>query len=123
MDRPSQSYLTYALADSFQAQLITAACKGEAFDTETGLPDSIHREAQTITWFEHASDYMDNKWSKIAANSRRSTLEGMIAVTCALVRETRGAPGTEQLRDALRWAFLPSRKDVDQPEPVATTLR
>ncbi len=32
----SDSFLTSGLADSFKAQLITAARKGEAFDSETG---------------------------------------------------------------------------------------
>ncbi|GIH89897.1 tyrosine-type recombinase/integrase [Planobispora siamensis] len=116
-------FVTSGLADSFRAKLIAAARAGEAFDTETGLPTSMHREQQSITWFEHALDYVAKKWPKAAANSRRSLVESMVAVTPALVREMRGTPSIEELRDALRWAFIPSRKEIDQPEEVIATLK
>ncbi|MBG0828198.1 site-specific integrase [Planomonospora sp. ID67723] len=122
-DRPfSQSFVTGALADSFRAQLITAARNGEAFDSETGLPDSMHREKQAVTWFEHAVDYVAAKWPKAAGNSRRSIIEGVLAVTPVLVRDLRGAPDTDTLREAIRWAVIPSRDQEQQPEEVIQAL-
>ena len=50
----SESFLTMALAESFRAKLITAARKGEAFDTETGLPDSMMRKLRDVSFFDHA---------------------------------------------------------------------
>jgi hypothetical protein len=35
------SFVTMALAESFHASLITAARKGEGFDTDSGLPESL----------------------------------------------------------------------------------
>ena len=40
----SASFLTMALAESFRASLITAARKGEGFDTDSGLPESMERK-------------------------------------------------------------------------------
>jgi hypothetical protein len=39
-ERRKQAHQSYALADSFRSELLTAVRKGEAFDTETGLPVS-----------------------------------------------------------------------------------
>lgn len=120
----SRSFLTRALADSSRSQLVQAARRGEAFDVESGLPESVQREQSAVTWFEHACDYIDAKWSKSAAKSRVSLVEGMTAVTLALVKTERGAPDAVQLRRALRkWAFNPSRRNDDQPEQIASALR
>ncbi|MEV4161423.1 tyrosine-type recombinase/integrase [Nonomuraea dietziae] len=118
----TSSYVTSGLADSFRSQLITAARNGEAFDTESGLPNSLHREKQAITWFEHAADYVKAKWPKAAANSRRSIVEGMVTVTPVLVRDRRGAPDLKTLRSALRWALIPSRHEDQAPEEVTVAL-
>ena len=39
--KKSLSYVTRGLADNFRAKLMRAARKGEAFDTESGLPESM----------------------------------------------------------------------------------
>ncbi|MEV0313487.1 tyrosine-type recombinase/integrase [Nonomuraea fuscirosea] len=119
----NESFTTHGLADSRRSELMTAARKGEAFDTETGLPESMHREDQDITWFQHALDYVAKKWPKASANSRRSIVESMIAVTPALARNLRGAPAPEKLRDALRWAFIQSRPEEERPDDVQAALR
>ncbi|MEV1168859.1 tyrosine-type recombinase/integrase [Nonomuraea sp. NPDC049784] len=94
-----------------------------AFDTETGLPESMHREKQDITWFQHALDYVAKKWPKASAHSRRSIVESMLALTPVLVRDLRGAPDDKMLRDALRWAFIPSRPEEERPDEVQAALR
>lgn len=119
----TQSFVASGLADSFRANLITAARQGEAFDTETGLPESMHREKQAVTWFEHALDYVAKKWPKASAHSRRSIVECLITVTPVLVRDLRGAPDVEDLRRALRYAFIPSREEDAQSEEVRTSLK
>ena len=44
------SFVTMALAESFRAQLITAARKGEGFDTESGLPESMERTRRDVSF-------------------------------------------------------------------------
>lgn len=119
----NNAFVTSGLADSFRAKLITAARDGEAFDTGTGLPESMHREKQAVTWFEHAVDYTAKKWPKASAHSRRSLVESMLTVTPVLVRDMRGAPDHDTLRDALRWVLIPSRDEEEQPEEVTAALR
>jgi hypothetical protein len=47
-----------------------AADKGEAFDIETGLPDSMAREVSSVTWYQHACAFADARWPKVAAKGR-----------------------------------------------------
>ncbi|MGW5680334.1 tyrosine-type recombinase/integrase [Nonomuraea sp. NPDC003754] len=123
-DRPpfNQSFATYGLADSFRSKLLTAAREGEAFDTDSGLPESMHREKKAITWLAHAVDYVATKWPKASANSRRSIIEAMLTVTPALVRDRRGAPDIRTIRSALRWALLPNRDENQAPEELQSAL-
>ena len=48
-----------ARAERYKSRLLQAADKGEAFDVDSGLPDSLAREVSQVTWFEHASAFMD----------------------------------------------------------------
>jgi hypothetical protein len=70
-----------ARAERYKSRLLQAADKGEAFDVETGLPESLAREASQVTWFEHSSEFMDARWPKHAAKGRVSLAEGLTAVT------------------------------------------
>src|SRR5258708_28412213 len=66
----SESFGTRALAESFRAELTTAARKGEAFDTVTGLPVSRARRTQSgPTWYEHTVAYVAMKWPLAAPKS------------------------------------------------------
>ncbi len=113
-----------ARAERYKSRLLQAADKGEAFDVDTGLPDSLAREVSPVTWFEHASGFMDARWPKHAAKGRVSLAEGLIAVTPVLVKSQRGAPDPAVLRQALRkWAFNPPRRDMPRPPEVEAALR
>lgn len=106
----SRSFLTAELADSFKADLKMAARRGERFDEATGLPESTLRQAQDVTWYQHAREYAAARWAGSAGNSRRSIVESLTCVTEALVREPgRGAPGPGTLRAALRKDFNQGR--------------
>jgi hypothetical protein len=61
-----------ARAERYKSRLLQAADKSEAFDTDSGLPDSLAREVSTVTWFEHASAFMDARWPRHAAKGRVS---------------------------------------------------
>ena len=57
-----RSFVTMALAESFRASLITAARKGEGFDTESGLPESMERTRRDITFYQHAAEFAAAAW-------------------------------------------------------------
>lgn len=122
--RHAKSFVTKALADTFRAQLMTAARAGEAFDVDAGLPSRLATaEPAGPTWFEHAVAYAEMKWPALAPNSRTSTAEALATVTPALVRTARGAPTAPQLRAALYgWAFVPSRRRQHPPAEVERAL-
>lgn len=52
-----RAFRNKAQADSFRAELTTAARKGEAFDTSTGLPISTERQTRELPWYEFACQY------------------------------------------------------------------
>ncbi len=119
----SRPFTTRELADSFKSELIQAARRGEAFDVETGLPESKVRAALSVSWYQHARDYVDDRWDKVSAKQRISIAETLTAVTVALTAKPRGAPDPETLRMALRrWEFNKARRDAERPAEVAAAL-
>jgi integrase len=112
-----------AQAERHRARLMQAADRGEAFDTESGLPDSMAREASSVTWYQHACTFTDVRWPKLAAKGRISLVEGLMAVTPVLVATQRGAPNADVLRHGLRrWALNPPRRDTAKPADVEAAL-
>ena len=113
-----------AQAERHRSKLMQAADRGEAFDVETGLPDSMVREVSSVTWYQHACAFADVRWPKVAAKGRISLVEGLVAVTPVLVTSHRGAPDAEVLRQALRrWAFNPPRGGSPMPAEIEKALR
>jgi integrase len=98
----SDSFLTMALAESFRAQLIGAARKGEGFDPEVGLPESMVRKLRDVSFFEHAMEFTASAWGSSAAKSRVSVVETLSRVVPVAVRDLAGAPEPSVLRGALR---------------------
>ncbi|MEU7839126.1 site-specific integrase [Nonomuraea sp. NPDC049129] len=119
----TEHFSTWELADSFRAGLKKAAQNGEAFDTATGMPDSKSRTHSTVTWYAHACDYVDARWSKVSGRQRISIAETLAAITPLLVRDRRGAPNPQVLRSALyQWAFNKQHRDTDKPHEIAEAL-
>jgi integrase len=96
------SFVTMALAESFRATLITAARKGEGFDTDSGLPESMERTRRDVSFYEHAAEFSAAAWPAAAAKSRVSIIETLIRVVPVVVRDLAGAPDPDVLRRALR---------------------
>lgn len=120
----SRTLARKAQAERYRSRLMQAADKGEAFDVDSGLPDSMAREISQRTWYEHACAFMDERWPKHAGKGRVSLVEGLTAVTLVLVKSDRGAPDPSVLRMALRkWAFNPPRRDADKPPEIEAALR
>ena len=98
----SDSFPTMALAESFKARLITAARKGQGFDLETGLPESLLRKLRDVSFFDHAHEFAVFAWKDAAAKSRVSIVETLTRVVPVITRDINGAPEPDVLRAALR---------------------
>ena len=96
------SFVTMALAESFRAQLITAARKGEGFDTDSGLPESMERKRRNVSFYDHAAEFTASAWPAAAAKSRVSIIETLIRVVPVVVRDLASPPDPDILRGALR---------------------
>src|SRR6266508_1434625 len=119
-----RTFQTSALADSERSKLLSAARNGEAFDTESGLPLSDKRTRESLSWYEFACKYVDMKWPRAAATSRRSIAEGLIAVTPVMFTTTRGKPDDRTIRLALRgWGFNAVRRDAEKPSEMEAALK
>lgn len=109
----SDSFGTKALAESFRSELISATRSGEPFDAVAGLPEARARE---VGWLDHAMSYVDVKWPRAAAKSRKSMAEALTTVTLALVVGRRDRPAEPVLREALYgWAFNVGRRAGGDP--------
>jgi hypothetical protein len=98
----SDSFVTMALAESYRSQLISAARRGEGFDTETGLPESMMRKLTDVSFFDHAVEFMASAWPVAAAKTRGSMIETLSRVVPVAVRNLPAAPEADVLRAALR---------------------
>ncbi|ROP40429.1 tyrosine-type recombinase/integrase [Saccharothrix texasensis] len=123
--RLREGFRVKALADSFRAELVTAARRGEAFDVDSGLPVSMRREQRVMSWYEFACAFVDMKWPRAAATTRRTNAEALTAASAALFTTDRGKPDDKLIRAALcRWGFNTNRRnDPNQPPEIAATLR
>ncbi|QGK70724.1 tyrosine-type recombinase/integrase [Allosaccharopolyspora coralli] len=121
----SESFKNKAQAESFRADLLRAARKGEAFVVDRGLPVSMLRQVNEMSWFDFACAYVDMKWPDQSGNSRKGIAETLTTITPALLATERGKPDEKVLRDALHgWAFNCSRRDtVEQPPRVRSALK
>ncbi|MGH3326328.1 MAG: tyrosine-type recombinase/integrase [Streptomycetales bacterium] len=109
----SRSFEYRAMADSWRSQLIQAARRGEAFDEETGLPESILREQQSVRFFDLACRFVDLKWPHAAAKTRTAMADALATVTPVLVTTDRGKPDVAALRRVLYgWGFHKTRRET-----------
>jgi Phage integrase family len=111
----SRSFVVKALADSFRAQLMEAARKGDSFDTETGLPLSIVRRDRDVSCYVHAQEFVKAAWPAAAGKSRVSILETLSVALPALARDLTGEPDPDVLRLAVRRA-LNQNEHARQPD-------
>ena len=107
----TKTFATKALAEGHRSDLLGAAARGEAFEVESGLPLSMAREENSITWYELAVMFCNMKWKRWAPGSRASAAEALATVTAALV-DGRSAPDLIDMRHALeKWTFNKSARD------------
>ncbi|MFC3449832.1 tyrosine-type recombinase/integrase [Amycolatopsis speibonae] len=140
-----ESFDTFALADSFRSKLLTAAREGEAFDTESGLPVSMLRATEVKSWFAFACEYADMKWPESSPKYRASLAESLMTITVPMLKgkppcdpktlrkalktafnvNTRNAPQTDEVRQALSFAAKASRNvgELANADTLRTVLR
>jgi integrase len=118
-------FRTSALADGFRSKLVTAAGKGEAFRVFDGLPVSMARQSDVMSWYDFACAFVDMKWPHVAATTRRTHAEALTRATPAMFSSTKGKPDDALIRSALtRWAFNTSKRAApDMPEEVRLALK
>jgi hypothetical protein len=112
--RKTKTYRTKALAENFLSDLRQAAKRGEAFDVETCLPESMTKAKNAATWFAFVQAYTVSKWPYLAAKSRDSMTDALATVTPALIKDEPGRPDAETLRKVLRrYALLPEYRRTE----------
>jgi hypothetical protein len=122
--RFKKPYKTDALAGSFRAELLSAAKKGEAFCTETGLPVSLVRKGTVVmSWFDFVCLFVDMKWTDASPKHRRSIADALIPITEAMFATDRGRPEHPILRRALRILFNTNQRTSTQPSDIAAALK
>ncbi|GAA3786160.1 hypothetical protein GCM10022206_27680 [Streptomyces chiangmaiensis] len=120
------TFTTSALAESRRSELWQAMNRrGEAFEIESGLPESeVGAAAEAIEaadakpplrWFEFCRKYMVGRWRTAAAKTREGMVDGLAAVTLAMVECGDEAPDDESLRLAFRWGIVPANAGEDPP--------
>jgi integrase len=122
----SQTRGTKALAESFRSELLQATKRGEEFDVETGLPDSmVEPEPETEpvrSVLTVAQEYVVKRWPHDPPKTRDGITDALATVIPVLVdKDQAGAPKPRQLRTALRsYILLPPDK---RPEPWPPFVR
>ncbi|MGA4995130.1 site-specific integrase [Nonomuraea bangladeshensis] len=121
----SKTFRTSAQANNWLSDLRQAAKKGELFDLETGLPQSVLKAKEARTVYAFVSAYVGMKWPHAAAKTRDSISDALATVLPALTKERPGRPDAEILRTALRkYALLPeARRRPDVPLESKQALR
>lgn len=120
------TFTTSALAESRRNELWQAMNRrGEAFEIESGLPESEVRAAaeaaevaaaeEPVRWFEFCRKYVAGRWRTSAAKSREGMADGLAAVTLAMVKRGDGVPDAESLRLAFKWGVVPANAREDAP--------
>ncbi|MET9313071.1 site-specific integrase [Kribbella sp. NPDC003505] len=112
------------LANNERSKLVSAVGRGEAFYIDTGRPISEGRAAAAkVTFYDFACEYVDMKWPRAAANTRRSIADALVTVTPIMLKGRKAGSEAKALRNALhKWAFNSARRE-SAPDDVRVLLK
>ncbi|MEV0348652.1 site-specific integrase [Nonomuraea sp. NPDC050680] len=120
----SKAFLTKALADSFRADLLKAAKRGEPFDTLTGLPASMTKtEKAALSWYDFCRKYVRMRWKGAAAKTREAIVDSLTVATFALLADEAAKLSKKEIRAAMQWALLPRQEDEVAPPHLSYAVR
>ncbi|WP_329230914.1 tyrosine-type recombinase/integrase [Streptomyces canus] len=121
----SATFATSTLAENRRNELWQAMRRGEAFEIESGQPESEVRTAVEaaqaadaklrLGWFDFCRKYVAGRWRTSAAKTREGMADSLAAVTLAMVGRGDDAPDDEDLRLAFRWAVIPANVGEEPP--------
>jgi integrase len=115
-------FRTRAQAASFEAELRSAARRGEAFDVATGEPVSWGRASDNLSWYDFCVSYVHMKWVDSSAHHCANIAWALVTVTPAMLTTDRGKPAGVAMRTALRkWGFN-TKQRADRPDDAAAIL-
>jgi integrase len=84
----------------------------------------MERQGRSITWYEHACDFISVKWPQSSARHRKGLAEALTTVTVALLTRDVGAPSVDELRTTLfRWSFNALARQSEPPIEYDEALR
>jgi hypothetical protein len=99
------------LAESFRSDLQSAASRGEAFRLADGLPVSMARQSNSLSWYQAVCQYVDMKWPKAAATYRQTIAESLTPATVVMLDDEPGKPKVALIRSALNnWVLNTPRR-------------
>lgn len=76
-----------------------------------------------MTFYDFACEYVDMKWPRAAANSRRSIADALVAIAPVMLKGRKAGTDAKVLRKALhRWAFNSAQRD-SAPDDVRALLK
>jgi integrase len=112
------------LANNERSKLVSAVGRGEAFYIDTGRPISEGRAAAAkVTFYDFACEYVDMKWPRAAANTRRSIADALVAITPVMLKGRKTGAEAKALRNALhKWAFNSARRE-SAPDDIRALLK
>ncbi|QRP50548.1 tyrosine-type recombinase/integrase [Amycolatopsis sp. FDAARGOS 1241] len=113
------------LANSFRSDLQSAASRGEAFRLTDGLPVSMARQSNSLSWYQAVCQYVDMKWPKAAATYRKTIVESLTPATVVMLDDEPGKPKIALIRSALNnWILnTPRREQEGKPDDIDGTIR
>ncbi|MEU9891674.1 tyrosine-type recombinase/integrase [Sphaerisporangium sp. NPDC051011] len=123
----SKTFRTKELANSYLRDLRLAAKNGEAFDMDTGLPESMlapEPDESGPTFLAFAQQFIAQRWKTSAARTRETDVYALLALVPAIVKDLPGRPDADEMRKVLReYALLPKDRRGELPAKHAPVLR
>jgi len=102
----SEWFATKTLAKAYLSKLQQAMNRGEAFDIESGLPESMYREEHSPTLLGVAREYLNHAWPDLAPNSRGRLVDSLAVAVQAFLTDQPDAEPAE-VRRVLTAFLLP----------------